>query len=165
MTNSYVKALALNDTYLFAGTEAGVFRSTNNGQNWNQVNSGLGNHIVNTLVLNANNIIVGTNGGIYLSTNNGINWIPKNEGFSVIPVVNSLIITNNNIYACTNGHSVWKRPLSETIYVKNISSGLPEEYNLGQNYPNPFNGTTNIDFEIIETGDYSLIIYDITGKR
>jgi hypothetical protein len=37
----WVRCFAENDTNLFAGTQGGVFRSTNNGADWTAVNAGL----------------------------------------------------------------------------------------------------------------------------
>jgi hypothetical protein len=42
---------------------------------------------------------------------------------------------------------------------------LPTEYTLYQNYPNPFNPTTIIKYDLPESGNVSLIIYDILGRR
>ncbi|MEO8210556.1 MAG: T9SS type A sorting domain-containing protein [bacterium] len=42
---------------------------------------------------------------------------------------------------------------------------LPAEYNLSQNYPNPFNPTTNIKFDIPNTSNVKLAVYDLTGKE
>jgi len=47
-------------------------------------------------------------------------------------------------------------------------SGEPErpiELMLAQNFPNPFNPSTTIHYELAETTDVSLIIYDITGRE
>ncbi len=40
----------------------------------------------------------------------------------------------------------------------------PREFALGQNYPNPFNPSTKIEYSIVKAGNYSLKVYDITGK-
>lgn len=41
----------------------------------------------------------------------------------------------------------------------------PNNYTLHQNYPNPFNPSTKIDFEIPESGQISLKIYDVLGNE
>jgi hypothetical protein len=50
------------------------------------------------------------------------------------------------------------------VSVNNISQIIPDKYYLGQNYPNPFNSTTQIEFGINKRGQYSLKIYDVSGK-
>jgi len=42
---------------------------------------------------------------------------------------------------------------------------LPEVYSLNQNYPNPFNPSTTISFDLIETADTRLVLYDIRGRE
>ena len=49
--------------------------------------------------------------------------------------------------------------------IKQISSEIPEQFNLSQNYPNPFNPVTNLEFEISDLGFVSLKVYDIIGKE
>ena len=49
--------------------------------------------------------------------------------------------------------------------INTISSNVPERFKLDQNYPNPFNPVTKIRFEIPESGNVKLIIFDITGKE
>jgi len=45
------------------------------------------------------------------------------------------------------------------------SSGIPNQFVLEQNYPNPFNPTTTIQFGLPETGNVSLEVFDMTGRR
>lgn len=49
--------------------------------------------------------------------------------------------------------------------IKNPLSNVPKGYILNQNYPNPFNPSTKISFEIPESGNISLIIYNSSGKK
>lgn len=43
--------------------------------------------------------------------------------------------------------------------------GTPEKYSLSQNYPNPFNPTTKFDFEIPQSGNVSVQIFDNKGAE
>jgi len=52
-----------------------------------------------------------------------------------------------------------------TIGVQQISSIVPEKYELFQNYPNPFNPSTIIRFQIKDLRFVSLKVYDILGKE
>ncbi len=41
---------------------------------------------------------------------------------------------------------------------------IPEQYQLYQNYPNPFNPSTNIKFDLPQSGFVSLKVFDISGR-
>ena len=118
-----------------------------------------------------NIVFAGTdNGGVYFTTNIGLNWLPKNDGFPYnAPTVLSFLIANNYLFIGTDEYSIWRRPLSDFIGIKNISSEIPSSFSLSQNYPNPFNPSTKIKFEILggqlTTSNVQLIIYDILGKE
>jgi hypothetical protein len=57
------------------------------------------------------------------------------------------------------------------IYTTSITSGvsltsdMPEHFLLNQNYPNPFNPTTQIKFDLKNSGFVKLIVYDILGRE
>ena len=51
---------------IYAGTFNGVFRSTNNGTNWQAVNTGLGNLKVRTLSKSGTNIVAGTDSLVWI---------------------------------------------------------------------------------------------------
>ena len=51
------------------------------------------------------------------------------------------------------------------VGIKNISSDIPDKFELYQNYPNPFNPVTNIKYQISKNSFVSLIVFDILGKE
>lgn len=51
------------------------------------------------------------------------------------------------------------------VYINQISSKIPEKFDLFQNYPNPFNPATNIKFQITNNRFVTLKVYDILGKE
>lgn len=59
----------------------------------------------------------------------------------------------------------WAYDSISTVSVTNISTEVPNKFNLMQNYPNPFNSTSNLKFQIANLGDVKLVIYDITGRE
>ncbi len=54
-----------------------------------------------------------------------------------------------------------------TTPVSSISNDnlIPSEFKLYQNYPNPFNPVTKIKFDLPESGDVNLVLYDALGRK
>lgn len=44
-------------------------------------------------------------------------------------------------------------------------AGLPQEFALKGNYPNPFNPTTTISFDLPETAEVKIEVFDVLGRR
>ena len=71
-----VYALAAIGQSLFAATDKGVYRSSNEGESWTAVNNGLVSKNVRALATSGSTILAGTLvSGIFRSTDNGQSWI------------------------------------------------------------------------------------------
>jgi hypothetical protein len=55
----------------------------------------------------------------------------------------------------------WNQIVTDT----GLEQTLPRSFALYQNYPNPFNIETNIKFDLPETADVTVEIFDVLGKR
>jgi hypothetical protein len=104
---SDVRCFATLETNLFAGTlYDGVFLSTNDGENWTQVNGGLTNTSVYALAVSPNgaggtNLFAGTS-GVFLSTNNGANWTAAGLADKIIV---ALAVSGTSLFAGTTYYS------------------------------------------------------------
>lgn len=134
-----VRSVVTNGTYVFAGTSnfyddpqivpVGIYRSGDNGNSWQLVNSGLGNLDICSMVFNGTDLYAGTKGGVFKSTNNGDSWVLVNDGFSVPPVAYSLFVADN--YLFTNN---WVPSIGGPVYRRLLSGSAPEQ-------PSPITGS------------------------
>ena len=88
-------------TNLFAGTDDGVFLSTDNGTSWIKVNNGLTSTNVRAFAISGMNLFAGTYGGVFLFTNNGTSWTDVSTGLTSLWVT-SFAISGSNLFAGTN---------------------------------------------------------------
>jgi len=73
-------------TMLFAGTNAGVFRSTDGGTSWAAVNSGLTATLILDVAIdpqNASTLYAATYNGLVKTTDGGTNWGPANPSLAL----------------------------------------------------------------------------------
>lgn len=52
----------------------------------------------------------------------------------------------------------------DIVGINNVTSSVPDNYELYQNFPNPFNPVTNIKFALKQNGFVSLKVYDNLGR-
>jgi photosystem II stability/assembly factor-like uncharacterized protein len=166
-------SLHVQGNSIFAGTQTGVYISTDDGSTWSHSISqspkavrsltGAGN----VLFASSEKYTAMLDSGAYYSTDGGLNWNQYNDGL-INHHIPALALSNNVLYAGTRGESVWKRDVSSLVGI--ISQNLiPKDFHLYQNYPNPFNPATKIKFSIppyeAGKGDVSLIVYDALGRE
>src|SRR5207302_426489 len=59
-------------------------RTSNEGANWNAVNTGLTDGLRIGLAVSGANLFVGGVGGVHRSNNNGDSWTPVNNGLPIV---------------------------------------------------------------------------------
>ena len=116
------------------GPSHGMFKSTDGGQTWNQINEGLEETYrksINDILIDPddpNTVYIGTyKNGIWKTTNGGDTWVCKTNQVAQITDVRSLAMypdNSNIIYAGTRENGIWKtEDWGETW--ENTSTGMP----------------------------------------
>lgn len=105
----YAWSLTVSGDNLFAGTLAnGVYRSTNNGSSWIEINNGITIKQVWAIAVLGNSIFAGTNnGGLFKSVDNGNTWILTNTGIPSTTIVRGFAQFGTKILATTNNSGIY----------------------------------------------------------
>ena len=154
----------LNDT-----VRGRVYKSTNQGNNWNLILN-MTTYAFNCV--NFTNINTGYIGGvlnnvgavIYKTTNQGLNWHQQWFDPSTSFIFDIVFLNENT------GWSVGYYGIRKTtngggfVNINNQIETLPVTHKLDQNYPNPFNPVTNINFTLYKAEFVNLLIYGVSGK-
>ena len=74
------------------------------------------------------------------------------------------VFTTDGVDTTMSDH-VWHITLDASGLLSIDGQMLPEEFALYQNYPNPFNPKTAIRYDLPESGEVSIMIYDIMGRE
>ena len=140
-----INSLAINDNgHIFAGGLNGIFRSTDNGDNWTGTN--VSATVLALAINDSGHIFAGSLIVVFRSTDNGDNWTELDLGLQgFLPVIHALVINDA-------GHI--------TFVPAQLSS-----FALEQNYPNPFNPETIIRYQLDRTAEVKLEIYNIVGEK
>jgi hypothetical protein len=102
MADSLAFALLATPTFQLAGTQQGVYKSTNQGTSWSPANSGLPPGQVRDLSLVNGTTVVTMDSGIYRSTDNGAFWSPASAGIAPdAGIALALLAYGGNLFAST----------------------------------------------------------------
>ncbi|MEO8665067.1 MAG: YCF48-related protein [Ignavibacteria bacterium] len=148
--------------------DLGILKTTNAGINWECVGGTINccpysiNFINSTTGFTMGHPGVGS--AIFKTTDSGNGWYRSAVPF--LTFLNSSFFVNN-----LTGWAAGNRILKTTNgggFITNItktSEATPSEFSLHQNYPNPFNPSTLISFDIPNSTEVKLIIYNSIGEE
>ena len=169
-TNNFVSSIVFTDNnngyFTTLGLTEAVFRTTNGGTNWTSVTSPGNTSGLNGLSMVNSSMVygVGPEGKIRRTTNSGSTWETQPSG-DTTSFLRAIFMVDGNIgYVAGNGGRILKT-VNGGIGIQQISTNVPEGFELSQNYPNPFNPVTNINFSIPKTGVVKLTVYDASGRE
>jgi photosystem II stability/assembly factor-like uncharacterized protein len=121
-----ILTFVVTGTTILAGSDSGVFRSTDNGQTWLATDSSRTVRFVSSLSVLGDTLFAGTiPGGIFRSTDGGASWTTANGGltssnvFDLLSSGTSLFAgTDNGVFRSTNNGASWV----------SSSSGIPNSW-------------------------------------
>ncbi|MCF6268716.1 MAG: choice-of-anchor A family protein [Melioribacteraceae bacterium] len=169
------------DNNIYAATSGdGMYVSTDEGESWVQVNTGLQNVHIYSVSVYGNDVYISTwAGGVYKyitgslgkadSRNPSVATSPTTGSWSSLGMggieVSSIMIdeATQTLYAGTSTGAIYKK--ADGVTGINTESETPTKFSLAQNYPNPFNPSTIIEFSIPEAGLYVVKVFNVLGQE
>lgn len=147
-----------------------LIRSSDGGNNWNEVHSESDYSRICLDESNSGIVYLAKNNEIYISTDYGIKFAfyrSLNEPcIFLYKKPNSTLLyaaTQNNIFQISPDTTIVIKSIATSIF-KRESQKIQNDIVLNQNYPNPFNSTTIITYKLKTKSSVQLTIYDISGK-
>lgn len=106
-TSGRVTCFGSKGPSLFAGTNVGIFVSSDSGATWTETDSGLTDNHVNALVVNGADIFAATAlAGVSVSTDNGKSWNAVNAGLADTNI-NALALSGTTLFAGTESGGIY----------------------------------------------------------
>jgi hypothetical protein len=109
------------------------------------------------------------------STDSGVSWEddyrltnnPSSSAFPFIAVADSVLHVMWQDDRDGNAEIYYKRNLNgnPVTGIGSLSTNPLKAFSLGQNHPNPCSSTTRIKFQMAGTGNASITLYDMFGKK
>lgn len=167
MTNTNVRSIHFTSqgTVLVGVFSGNGYRSTNQGESWESLNSSETISLLCFTETERAYIYAGSNGrGIFQSKNDGITWEYCRQGLLNKYVDAILAHSDGHIFAGTRGSGVYRSIETPDVGVNETALNVPASMMLEQNYPNPFNPDTEITFRLGESTHVSLVIVDSNGR-
>lgn len=151
-----------------------IHRSTDRGENWEDISSGLPNLAINDVYVlpeHADSVIfVATDGGIYATLNSGENWERLGTNMPYVPSYDlEWNPSENTLVAGTHARSIMTYPLDSLIIVTPVdtTTSLRPEVVLGKPlrvFPNPASSQVTVEFTGQLGEETELILLDAAGK-
>jgi hypothetical protein len=134
--DTVVNSIVCDATHLYAGTENGVFQSTDNGDTWTTINHGLTNQNVSVLIFDDSYLFAGTwGGGVFRTELHDTSWTEINTGLTNMDIT-SFAIDGDNFFAGT-----WQGAVNGGIFLSKNNGDHWSLVSDALTYPRPMPGT------------------------
>ena len=96
-----------NDTIYMGTVASGIYRSTDGGSSWTQINNGITSMQIWAINQVGTAIFASSlSGNVYKSTNGGDSWVISNTGISSTAIVRKFVSFNGKIFAATTNTGI-----------------------------------------------------------
>jgi photosystem II stability/assembly factor-like uncharacterized protein len=145
LTNTFVKSFASDGLTLYAGTQNGVYRSSDKGRNWTCI--GLADKSIETIAAKGSKIFAAennSNGHLYLSIDQGTTWNPVPGNGLTTTWFNSILIKDQYVFVASLWDGVFRSANNGTDWTPSSSGIKPwPVYTLALQKNQLFAGTLN----------------------
>ncbi len=149
--------------YRWDSYDSHVFRTVNNGLNWEDIGNGLPDMPANDFLVDPEipgTYYLATDGGVFISRNAGLNWEIYGSGIPIVPVLDLAIHNSSRtLVAATFGRSMYTTSLVSGTGTGDLAVSKSEI----KIYPNPVTDQATISFSLDQTDHARLVILDIRG--
>ncbi|MEM9823840.1 MAG: T9SS type A sorting domain-containing protein, partial [Bacteroidota bacterium] len=177
LPNRYVTRVAVDPTdeqiayvtlsgYRFVDYQPHILRTTDGGQNWEDISSNLPEIPINDVIVDPdseNTLYVANDLGVWVTFDLGASWAILGNNLPLV-VVNDLRLhqPSRTLVAGTFGRSMFAYDLSELTAVEEVE---PEQQGKLVVLPNPVSDQAQIRFELNQAARGSLTLYDLQGRK
>jgi len=157
LTDTDIVEFTVGNGVLFAITYSdGLFRSTDNGDNWTlEIDEDVNNVAVN------GNVVYGSGNGVFFSDDNGVNWMNIGDDLPYPYVEEVSYVQNLGLFANVSNYGLYT--LDFSVVGLNENKIVFNENSINC-YPNPFTSSATMTIKLEENAVLSYTIQNIQGE-
>ena len=164
--DSHVKTAFPTDNNVYALSNYKLYISDDSGNSWNSINEQVPRTFEDLEVDNNDQLYaLPFNGGIYRYNKQDSIWMHIIDTGITDSLITCLAFDSSNVaFVGTENGYIFKNA-SPTTSLSSFKDNILHRYYLKQNYPNPFNSITVIRYNLLQSNNVKLIVYNMHGQK